>query len=223
CGFDASVSSFRAGSAARSERNVTVPCCRTPGSPASASPSATFSWPRARANPVPLVTSSARSSRRDAIAVVALAPFTTRLSKVFWSRASSPITRDKLPSDGARYLKVSWRFSLWPTYQPPKPLSTPCRPLRAVGYLGRVVGTGLQRQVAVRHRRQRGLTHGHRRSLVQRGEVVVDRDLDVGLVVLGQLDVRDLADREAADLDLVALHQLVRRLVKGNEVKVGGL
>jgi hypothetical protein len=46
---------------------------------------------------------------------------------------------------------------------------------------------------------------------VQRRELVVDLDLDVGLVVVGQLDVGDLADRQAADLDLVPLDQLVRR------------
>ena len=47
-----------------------------------------------------------------------------------------------------------------------------------------------------------------RRALVQRREVVVDRDLDLGLVVVGQLDVADRADAAPADLHVVVLDEL---------------
>jgi hypothetical protein len=43
---------------------------------------------------------------------------------------------------------------------------------------------------------------------VQRGDVVVDLDRDLRLLVVGQREVRDRADALAADLDLAALHEL---------------
>ena len=47
---------------------------------------------------------------------------------------------------------------------------------------------------------------------MERREVVVHRDLHGRLVVVRQRDVRDLPDRQAADLDLVARHELIRGL-----------
>ena len=66
----------------------------------------------------------------------------------------------------------------------------------------------MQRDVAVRDARQRDDADDRGRALVQRSEVVVDLDRDLGLVVVRQLDVGDLADVLAGDLDLVAVDEL---------------
>src|SRR5262249_46619195 len=70
---------------------------------------------------------------------------------------------------------------------------------------------GLERDVPVRDARQRALADDRARALVERTEVaVVDRHDDLGDAVVGEPDVRDLPDRQAADLDLVALDELAR-------------
>ena len=80
--------------------------------------------------------------------------------------------------------------------------------LTAVGDLRRVVAPRLERQVAVGDARQRGCAQRHHASLVQRSDLVVDRDLDAGARVVLELDALDQPHRAAADLHLVALHEL---------------
>ena len=76
---------------------------------------------------------------------------------------------------------------------------------RPVAELGRVVGPRGERDVAVRDPRQRGGADDRRRSLV---ELLVDRDRDIGLGVLGQADVVDGADRLSGHQDLVSVDEL---------------
>ena len=69
-----------------------------------------------------------------------------------------------------------------------------------------------QRDVAVGDARQRRRADHGGRAVVQRREVVVDRDRDLRLVVVRQLDLAHRADAAAADLDVVVLDELPRVL-----------
>ena len=230
------MSLFSSTSAPRRLTNVLLPSSRTSGNAASARSKDSFSAAIARANVLPFETSAARSSRRDGDRAggaralhdevgegLLVAPellhhareVAERRAEVLEGlaagsrsgRRTSPRIPEASPavpcgSSGSSVLK-SWSRSTALV------VASVSRSAALVD-LRRVVGPGVQRDVAVGDRRQGGHPHGRLGALVQRREVlVVDRDLDVGLVVLGQLDVRDLADREAADLDLVALHELV--------------
>jgi hypothetical protein len=83
--------------------------------------------------------------------------------------------------------------------------------------LGRVVGPRLDRDVAVGDPGERGRADDRGAALVERA---VDRDVDLRLPVVGQLDVVDAADRGASDQNLVALDQLSARF-KDQAVVVG--
>ena len=61
---------------------------------------------------------------------------------------------------------------------------------------------------AVRDRRERSRPDHEARSGRQRRVVLLDLELDLGLAVVGHLEVRHLADLHAAELDEVALHEL---------------
>ena len=80
--------------------------------------------------------------------------------------------------------------------------------LTAVRDLRLVVAARLERQVAVGDARQRRRAKRHHAALVERRELVVDRDLDARARVVLQLDALDRARPGAADLHLVALHEL---------------
>jgi hypothetical protein len=80
----------------------------------------------------------------------------------------------------------------------------------AVADLRLVRGAGLKGDVAVGDPGQRGRADRGVGAAVQRLQaVVLDRQLDARSAVVGQRDLRHAADRDAADLHLVALHQLV--------------
>ena len=66
----------------------------------------------------------------------------------------------------------------------------------------------LQVDVAVREAGLRELADLGARAAPQRRVIVVDRELDLGVAVVGDLDALDRADRHAAHLDGVALHEL---------------
>ena len=85
-----------------------------------------------------------------------------------------------------------------------------CARTRALVELRGVVRAGRERDVAVGHARERGGADERRRALVQGRELVPDRDLDRGLVVVGQRDRVHRADAPAPDLDVVALDDLAR-------------
>ena len=80
------------------------------------------------------------------------------------------------------------------------------RPSSAPSSSGRVaVRPGADRDVVVGDARERGGADHRRRALVQ---LLFDFDLDLGQVVVGELDAFDRADRRAADQDLVVRHEL---------------
>jgi hypothetical protein len=73
----------------------------------------------------------------------------------------------------------------------------------------RCVGAEVKVDVAVRYARQRCLLDQQPRPLAQGLVVgVVDPDRDLGAALLAHVDVLHGADRHAAGLDLVALHEL---------------
>ena len=78
----------------------------------------------------------------------------------------------------------------------------------AVGQRGIGVRPRRQRDVAVGDARERGRPDQRRRPLVQRRVGLLDRDRDLGLVVVGQRDLADRADAPAADLHVVVLDEL---------------
>jgi hypothetical protein len=64
-----------------------------------------------------LLTRSARSARREAIAETVSAPSCTNCSNTSWSSASSSVSREVLPRNGPKYLRLSPastpRLSYW--------------------------------------------------------------------------------------------------------------
>ena len=82
----------------------------------------------------------------------------------------------------------------------------------ALGQLLGVAGRRGERHVAVGDARQRGEPDDRRGALAQRRVGLLHRDLDRGLVVLGQLDLAHRADAAAADLHVVVLDELARVL-----------
>ena len=78
----------------------------------------------------------------------------------------------------------------------------------AVGDLLAALGRHAQVDVAVGDARQRGLADRGERAAAQRRVVVLELHRDLGLAVRREVDVLDGADRRAARLDEVALHQL---------------
>jgi hypothetical protein len=80
--------------------------------------------------------------------------------------------------------------------------------MAAVIDLGGVVRTRGQRYITARDPRERPHPDAGVGALMERVEVRIELHLDLGLAILGQLDRGHLPDRLAADLDLVAVHEL---------------
>jgi hypothetical protein len=77
------------------------------------------------------------------------------------------------------------------------------RDLAVVGDLRLVVGPGEEGDVAAGDARQRRVADRRLRALVQGGDLFIQLELELGEVVVAELDRLDRADGNAADLDLV--------------------
>jgi hypothetical protein len=83
---------------------------------------------------------------------------------------------------------------------------------RAVLELLGVVRAGRQRDVTVGDARQRRRADDRAGATAQRRELVRDLDVDLGLVVVGEVDLAHRADAASADLHVVVLDELARVL-----------
>jgi hypothetical protein len=129
-GFDTSTSCSRSSSVERRFTNVVLPLRSVSGSSSRARSSAALSAPIAPKAVFALLTRSARSSRRSAIADTAVEVSVTKRSRIFWSRASSRVRLLVLTRKGLKYLVASRASSPLPSYWSPKPRTTFRRPLR---------------------------------------------------------------------------------------------
>ena len=205
-GFDTSTSRSRSSSVERRFTNVVLALRRVSGRSSSALSSAALSAPIAPKAVFALLTRSARSSRRSAIAVTASEVSVTKRSRTFWSSASSrvrslPLDEERAEVLGrlARLLALAVVLVAEASDDVPETLARAVverveervdvhrrrrlvsADLPAVIDLAAVVRARLERHVAVGDSRQRGGADRRRGALVQAAEVVVDLQRDDGL------------------------------------------
>ena len=236
-GLDSATSGSRSSSVARRFTNVELPRRSVVGSSASASLSARFSAAIAPVVALALPTRSARSSRRSAIAVTVREELTMKRVSASSSSVVSLTSRRALESSGLKYSAASaacvalavelglearddaLQVRAGLGVERVEELVEVDRGGRRGGRERRVLGqraarvrAGRDRDVAVRDARQRREPDDRLRALAQRRVGLLDADADRRLVVVGQLDLVDRADRAPADLDVVAHDQLARVL-----------
>ena len=236
-GFESSTSGSRSSSAARRFRNVVLARRMKAGSCSTDSASACCSEPIAFVVVARLSTRPERSSWRSARSVTSWEEETTKRSSSFESEFSSRNRREEACSDGFRYSSPAFIWSPRPSCWAAEPLITFCRSRRVagssvlkiwsrstavvvascsstplIGDRGRAVARQAQVDVAVGDAGQRRLADGRERPAAQRRVVAVDAQRDLGLAVVRQPDVLDLAGGHAGDLHEVALDELGRVL-----------